>query len=435
MGMQTSSGSPIHIPGFRAAGVACGLKPTGELDLALIASDAPCRAAAVFTTNRVKAAPVLICQHVLSRNRENIRAVVINSGCANACTGLQGIMDAKEMACSAAAAIGHDCWTGLVMSTGVIGQRLDMEKVGQGILDAAAQLSPHGWEKAARAIMTTDTQPKLISNQRISNIPSPPYPEEGEQIVDISDRVLGITVAGIAKGAGMIHPNMATMLALLVTDAAISAECLDRALRYAVDRSFHCITVDGDTSTNDTVLVLANGVAGNPEINDPTSPAFLAFQEGLTQVATELAKMIARDGEGATKFITIRVTGAPSDAEARQVGMSVARSNLVKTAIHGEDANWGRVLAAVGYSGVEIDPERIALWLNAGETPQTAPEHAVQLVRDGQGCDVDEHRAAEVLARHDVSMTIDLGLGEGQATVWTCDLSVEYVKINAEYRT
>ena len=421
MGMQTSSGSPIHIPGFRAAGVACGLKPTGELDLALIASDAPCRAAAVFTTNRVKAAPVLICQHVLSRNRENIRAVVINSGCANACTGLRGIKDAKEMACSAAAAIGHDCWTGLVMSTGVIGQRLDMEKVGQGILDAAAQLSPYGWEKAARAIMTTDTRPKLISN-----LQSLPSEETGNWRLEI---------AGIAKGAGMIHPNMATMLALLVTDAAVSADCLDRALRYAVDRSFHCITVDGDTSPNDTVLVLANGMAGNPEIDDPTSPAFLAFQEGLTQVATALARMIVRDGEGATKFVTIHVTGAPSDVGARQVGRSVARSNLVKTALHGEDANWGRVLAAVGYSGVAVDPERIALWINAGETPQTAPEHALQLVKDGQGYDVDEHRAAEILRHHDISMTIDLGLGEGEATVWTCDLSVEYVKINAEYRT
>jgi glutamate N-acetyltransferase/amino-acid N-acetyltransferase len=422
MSTQTSdSDTPVHVPGFRAAGVACGLKPTGELDLALITSDAPCRAAAVFTTNRVKAAPVLICQHVLSRNRENIRAVVINSGCANACTGLQGIKDAKEMACSAAAAIGHDCWTGLVMSTGVIGQRLDMEKVGQGILDAAAQLSPHGWEQAARAIMTTDTRPKLFSILLSLSL---------EEIRDWR-----LEIAGIAKGAGMIHPNMATMLALLVTDAAVNAECLDRALRYAVDRSFHCITVDGDTSTNDTVLVLANGVAGNPEINDPTSSAFLAFQEGLTQVAVELAKMIVRDGEGATKFVTIHVTGAPSDAEARQVGMSVARSSLVKTAIHGEDANWGRVLAAVGYSGVAVDPERIALWLNAGETPQTAPEHALQLVKDGQGYDVDEQRAAEILAHHDVCMTIDLGLGEGQATVWTCDLSVEYVKINAEYRT
>ncbi len=414
----TTMHTAIHVPGFRAAGVACGLKRSGALDLALIASEAPCRAAGVFTTNRVKAAPVLICQHVLSRNREAIHAVVINSGCANACTGLQGLEDAKQMACTAAAALGHECFDALVMSTGVIGRRLDMEKIGYGIVDAAAQLSPDGWEDAARAIMTTDTRPKLFSVLRSL------LSEENQ-----GQTIQNITIAGIAKGAGMIHPNMATMLALLVTDATISADCLDLALRHAVDRSFHCITVDGDTSTNDTVLVLANGMAGNPEITDPASLAFTAFQDGLTHVAAELAKMIVRDAEGATKFVTVRVTGAPSYAEARQAAMSVARSNLVKTALFGEDPNWGRVLAAVGYSGVEVDPERLGLWFGNG-AGQRLP-----LVAHGEPLAYDEGQAHALLNHPEIEITVDLALGEAEATVWTCDLSYDYVRINAEYTT
>jgi len=240
---------------------------------------------------------------------------------------------------------------------------------------------------------------------------------------------LDTAIAGIAKGAGMIHPNMATMLALLVTDAAISAECLDLALRHAVDRSFHCITVDGDTSTNDTVLVLANGVAGNPEITDPASPAFAVFQDGLTHVATELAKMIVRDGEGATKFVTVRVTGAPGYAEARQAAMSVARSNLVKTALFGQDPNWGRVLAAVGYSGIEVDPDRLGLWFASGTGQR------LQLVERGEPLAYGEGQARAILQQPEIEIIVDLNLGPAEATVWTCDLSFDYVRINAEYRT
>ncbi|MFQ6058179.1 MAG: bifunctional glutamate N-acetyltransferase/amino-acid acetyltransferase ArgJ [Anaerolineae bacterium] len=398
-------GTITSVPGFQAAGVACGLKKTGDLDLALVYSQAPCRAAAVFTTNRVKAAPVLYDQEILGRNREAIHAVIINSGGANACTGPQGLTDAREMACSAAAALGHHCDAALVMSTGVIGQRLDMAAIAKGIIAARKRLSSAGGHDAARAIMTTDTVPKEIALR----VPL----SRGE-----------ITIGGMAKGAGMIHPYLATMLVLLATDAAVSTDLLGVALRRAVDRSFHMITVDGDTSTNDTVLLLANGLAGNDLIEDETAPDFAAFQEGLTYAATELAKMIVRDGEGATKFVEVTVRGARSFAQAKQAAMAIARSNLVKTALFGQDANWGRVLAAVGYSGAQVDPARLALWF--GDQ---------QLVKDGQPFDVDEERAREILAQPEIAIAVDLGLGEGEATVWTCDLSYDYVKINAHYRT
>ncbi|MFQ5342888.1 MAG: bifunctional glutamate N-acetyltransferase/amino-acid acetyltransferase ArgJ [Anaerolineae bacterium] len=417
------TGTITDLAGFRAAGVHCGLKPGDALDLALLVSERPCTAAAGFTTNRVKAAPVLYDQALLARNPTAIRAVVVNSGNANAVTGDQGLRDARRMAEFAARAAGCEPDQVWVMSTGVIGQPLDMAKISAGITAAASALSPDGGRDAARAIMTTDTVPK-------------------EAAVRVRLGAGDVVVAGMAKGAGMIHPNLATMLAVLVTDAAVPPDLLDQALRHAVERSFNCITVDGDTSTNDTVLLLANGASG-VRIDDPESADFRAFRDAVTAVATMLAQKIVRDGEGATKFITIHVCGAPSAGDAKQVAMAVARSPLVKTALHGEDANWGRVLAAVGYSGVEVDPARIGLWFaegggELGGTRRNLGElggRSLQLVRDGRPHQVDEAVAAEILAGEEIDILIDLGFGDGEATVWTCDLSAEYVRINAHYRT
>jgi glutamate N-acetyltransferase/amino-acid N-acetyltransferase len=398
-------GNVTSVPGFRAAGVACGLKKTGALDLALIASQTPCTATGVFTTNRVRAAPVVYDRQVLARNPGAIRAVVANSGCANACTGRQGQRDATEMARLVATRLGCRPESVLVMSTGMIGQPLDMVKVAAGVQAAVDQLSADGGHTAARAIMTTDTRPKTAAVR-----------------LSLGGRI--VTIAGMAKGAGMIHPNLATMLCLIATDAAVTPPALDAALRRAVEQSFNCITVDGDTSTNDTVLLLANGLAGNPLL-EPTGPGFDAFCQALTAIAVNLARQIVRDGEGATRFVTIQVRGAASDADARQAAMAVARSNLVKTALFGMDPNWGRVLAAVGYSAARtVDPDRLGLWFGD-----------LALVRDGQPLPADEARARAILEQPEVEITVDLGVGDRSATVWTCDLSYDYVRINAAYRT
>lgn len=402
---KIEGGSITSVRGFRAAGVHCGLKAGEELDLALVTSEVPCRMAAVFTTNRVQAAPVLWDQEVLAVNPEGTRAVVINSGCANACTGDQGLRDAGQMAKQVALAVGTGPHGALVMSTGVIGQRLDMEKTAAGIREATEQLSIEGGHRAARAIMTTDTRPKEIAVQ-------------GE--------VAGqrVTIAGMCKGAGMIHPQMATLLGLILTDAVIAQPLLQQALRQAVELSFNRITVDGDMSTNDTIVTLANGLAGNMELKAGDSPGYTEFLQGLTLVATELAKGIVRDGEGATRFIEIQVQGARTEAEAKQAAMAVATSNLVKTAVYGKDANWGRVICAVGYSGVEVDPDRVDLWFDD-----------LHLVKGGEPYDVDEERASEILSQDELTITVDLAQGGAQATVWTCDLTHDYVSINAHYRT
>jgi glutamate N-acetyltransferase/amino-acid N-acetyltransferase len=397
--------------GFRAAGVHCGLKAgneadsPGPLDLALVVSDTPCRTGAVFTTNRVQAAPVLWDKEVMAIGPEGVRAAVINSGCANACTGEPGLGDTRQTARQVALAIGTGPHGVLVMSTGVIGQRLDMEKIEAGIREAAARLSVEEGHRAAEAIMTTDTRPKEIAVQA---------------------EIAGgrVTIAGMCKGAGMIHPQMATLLGLIVTDAVISQPLLQQALGQAIDVSFNHISVDGDMSTNDTVAVLAGGLAGNRELRSEDSPGYAEFLQGLTYVATELAKAIVRDGEGATKFIEIQVRGARTEAEAKQAAMAVATSSLVKTAIYGKDANWGRVTCAVGYSGVPVDPDRLSLWFDD-----------LHLVRDGQPYDVDEERALEILSQDELTISVELGQGQAQATVWTCDLTHDYVSINAHYRT
>jgi glutamate N-acetyltransferase/amino-acid N-acetyltransferase len=399
---------PQHPPlGFTFAGVAAGIKKTGAADLAVIASDRSCAAAAVFTQNKFPAAPVLYDRALVAENRGGLRGVVINAGCANACTGDGGLADAAQMAVAAEAALGLPSRSCAVMSTGVIGVRLPMDKIATGVRLAAPQLAAAGWDAASRAIMTTDTRPKVAFRE-----------------------VNGVRLFGMCKGAGMIHPNMATMLATIVTDAAIAPAALDAALRSAVEVSFNSISVDGDTSTNDTVLILANGAAG---VHVPgTSEVPGTFAATLTDLCTDLAQQIVRDGEGATKFITVQVEGAASDADARRAAKAIANSPLVKTAFYGGDANWGRILCAVGYSGADVDPMRADLWIAAGAGEATSP---LQLVAYGQPLAYPETAASAIFAGKEIAVAVKLGLGAGRATVWTCDLSHDYVSINGHYRT
>ena len=407
------STAPIPVTGFDAAGIHCGIKPTGAPDLAMIASPTACRAAAVFTQNAFPAAPVLYDRELLRTNPDGTHAVVINSGNANACTSAEGNANARRMAESAEKCLGSTDNTAFVMSTGVIGVQLPIGVVEAGIPQVAAELRPDGWEDAAAGIMTTDVFPKWASSQA----------EIGGSTV---------TITGIGKGAGMIHPNMATMLAALATDANIAQPLLQKALASAVSGSFNRISVDGDTSTNDTVLVLANGAAGNAEIVEEGAD-YEAFLQALTEASAELAKLIVRNGEGVTKFVTIQVEGAVSDGEAHQVANSIAKSPLVKTAFFGHDANWGRILCAVGYSGATVDPNKAHLFIAAGQPQDNNAE--LQLVDAGTPTDYAEEDASAIFAESEISARVSLGLGEGAATVWTCDLSYEYVSINAEYRT
>jgi len=388
--------------GFRAAGVACGLKRDGQLDLALIASDRPCAAAALFTTNRVKAAPVLYDQEILARTDATVRAVIANTGSANACTGEDGLARTRHTAQTVAQALGCAPDEVLVLSTGVIGLPLPLEPIERGIAELQTELSRDGWPFAAQAIMTTDTRAKLGGLI---------YPE-------------GYIFTGIAKGAGMIAPNMATMLCVIATDAEIERDLLQRALQRAADASFNRSVGDGDMSTNDTVIALANGASG-VRVTDED-----ALVTALQAICTSLAQEIVRDGEGATKFVTVHVTGAPDEDSARQVARAIATSALVKTAFYGADPNWGRILCAAGYSGVEVQPERMALWLL-----DAAGEDAIQLVERGEPSDYDEQAAIALMQEPEWGVRLDLGLGKESTWVWTCDLSHEYVSINGHYRT
>lgn len=397
-------------PGFRASAVACGLKTSGamaasSLDMALVAADGPCAAAGLFTTNRVKAAPVLYDQETLAANPAGIRAVIANAGNANAVTGEQGMADARRMAELAAYALRCQPEDVLVLSTGVIGRPLPMDKVAQGIAEVASPVAHKGAGFAARAVMTTDTRPKIASGQ-----------------FQVAGR--GVTISGFAKGAGMIHPNMATMLSVITTDAAIAPALLQDALAGAVARSFNRISVDGDMSTNDTVLLLASGLVPMGE----TPEALAQFAEALASVCVSLAKQIAGDGEGATRLIEISVSGAADEAMAHTVADSIARSPLVKTAVHGGDPNWGRILAAAGYSGAEIDPQRITLSFG----PQG---RQITVLRQGMPASYAEREAAALFREDPVLISLDLGLGQAATTVWTCDFSKEYVEINAHYTT
>ena len=396
--------------GFHTAATACGLKPSGNLDLGLVWSDGPCAAAGVFTTNRVQAAPVVICRETLAAAAGRVRGVLYNSGCANAVTGERGLADARRMRELGASAIGAKPDELLVLSTGVIGKFLDMEKLGRGVtaLDRRSAGAPNASLRtpgdAARAIMTTDTRAKLAST--LVSLPG------GHA-----------AIAGFAKGAGMIHPDMATMLAVITTDARTDPARLDRCLRAAVERSFNRISVDGDMSTNDTVLVLASGASG-AAVDDAGEPAFTS---ALIDVCSSLARQIARDGEGATRLVELSITGGATERQAHRVGDAIACSSLVKTAIHGNDPNWGRILAAAGYSGEAIEPERVRLWF--GERDD------VQLLERGLPVAFDAARASSLLRQDPTIVHLDLGLGSASAVVWTCDLSAEYVRINADYTT
>lgn len=404
--LDTRPGALTRVPGFLAAGVPCGLKDSGALDLALVKAERPCAAAAVFTTNAFKAAPVLFDQALLARSNSTLQAVVINAGIANACTGEQGLRDAEAMARLAAEALALPGDRVFVMSTGVIGHSLPMDSVAAGIAAAASALSPEGGAAAAQAMMTTDQVPK-------------------EAFVQTMLDGVPVSIGGMAKGSGMIHPNLATMLVTLVTDANIAPRALDEALRRAVAASFNRLTVDGDTSTNDTVLLLAAGTAGHRPIGHVEAPNFGPFQEALTELCTGLARMIARDGEGATKLVTVTVRHARTEAEAELAAKTVATSPLVKTAIFGHDPNWGRILAAIGRSGASVDPARTSLWL--GPT---------QVVAGGEPVAFDAAALSRWLADSDeVEIVADLALGSAAATVWTCDFSYRYVEINAEYHT
>jgi len=398
-------GGTITSPrGFLAGATYIGLKTHGEdlLDLGILYSEAPCVAAGVFTRNRVKAAPVRLCQRHLENGRA--QAIVVNSGCANACTGDQGTADAEEMALLAAKNLGLSQQDVLVASTGVIGKALPMGRVRAGI--GLVTVSRECGHDLARAIVTTDTFPKEVA-VRVSLGPG-----EGD-----------ITIGGIAKGAGMIHPDMATLLCFIATDAAVSPAFLRSALKRAVDASFNMVTVDGDTSPNDSVMVLANGLAGNRVIRSG-GPGAEKFEKGLQGVCLFLAKSIARDGEGATRLIEVTVEGALTTAQARRAARTVAGSSLVKAAVHGADPNWGRVIAALGRSGAEMAESKVDLYLDD-----------LCLMKAGRPLLFARERARAILFRSEVPIRVSLNIGEATATAWGCDLSEEYVTINSEYTT
>jgi glutamate N-acetyltransferase/amino-acid N-acetyltransferase len=405
---MTQNISPLcRVSGFRAVGVTCGLKKSGNPDIALVISNTPCVAAAVFTKNVFKAAPVMYDAALLERT-SHLHGVIINAGNANAVTGAQGLVDAARMAQLTEEACGLPVDSIFVMSTGVIGEPLAMDKVALGVQLAVHSIATEAGRRgdnASQAIMTTDLVPKEAFAQ-----------------VDIGGAT--ISLGGMAKGSGMIHINMGTMLSVIATDAAISPAALTAALRQAVARTFNRVTVDGDTSTNDTLLILASGQAGNPPI-ELNSPEFTAFTAALTQLSTHLARAIARDGEGATKLVEITVSGAVSETEAEQAAKTVATSPLVKTAIFGSDPNWGRILAAIGRAEVHVDPALVSLRLG----------HFL-LLENGEPQPFDAIAANHWLASvTEIQVMVDLGVGSAQATVWTCDLSYKYVEINAEYHT
>ncbi len=395
---KTIKGGVTAPQGYLAAGVAAGIKHKG-LDLAVLFSSRPAAAAAVFTQNLVQAAPVILSRKNIKAARNLIRAVLLNSGCANACTGEKGMQDAVVSVRGLASLLEIDPSSVLTASTGVIGSPLPIRKVLRGISTAVSSLNSRGGNAAARAIMTTDTREKSYSIEGLIG---------GKRV----------RFGGMAKGSGMIHPNLATMLAVVTTDAQIKPAQLDRVFRRVIERTFNCLTVDGDTSTNDMVVVLANGASG-VRIE---GPATALFEKGLEAVCEELAKRIARDGEGATKFVEIRVERARSFDDARRMAKTIAHSPLVKTALYGEELNWGRIICAAGYSGIPFDPESITLSLNG-----------IPVFRNGSAVASTRLRAERSLRSCDIEITLDLGEGKQSARVWTCDLTRRYIDINASY--
>ena len=384
----------LRIKGFLAAGIHAGIKEQGKLDLGLIYSEKEASVAAVFTKNKVKAAPITVCQAHLAMNQGKAKVIIANSGNANACTGNKGIEDAIRTAQLVAEQVDIERKEVLIASTGVIGKKLDMDLISKAIPEVVKSLSPTGLRKFAEAIMTTDTFPKVSVF-------------EGN----------GYKIVGIAKGAGMIMPDMATMLSFILTDVQIDPESLQNSLLRTVEKTFNRITVDGQTSTNDTVIIMANGTSGPAEIN--------SFREGLFKVCSELSKMIVKDGEGASKVVDIIIKGAKSPSDAIIGARAVANSSLVKTAIYGEDPNWGRIMSALGSAGIEIDPEYVDIWIED-----------VQIVSAGQGTGEEKEKmASERMKKDEFSIIIDLKKGPYQDHMLTCDLTHEYISINAEYRT
>lgn len=395
-------GAITYPKGFLAAGVCAGIKQHGE-DLALIYSECPASSAGVFTTNVIKSAPVILSQSRLSGGIS--RAIVANSGNANACTGEQGDRDAREMTSQVAGLLSLQEQEVFVASTGIIGHPLPMDKVRAGIAQACASLDRDGGERALRGIMTTDTRPKEC------------------EIGDVSIGGAKVRIGGIAKGSGMIDPNLATMLSFITTDIAITPQMLQLALSRSAEISYNCLTVDGDTSTNDTVIALANGMAGN-SIIDSEGPEFRLFQLYLDHLTMTLAQMIAADGEGATKFMEIAVEGASSREDCRRIAKTIANSPLVKTAAFGCDPNWGRILAAAGRSGVSFDPRSVNLFLGD-----------IQLVAAGEPSEFSEQQASDYLGGPELLVRLQVGPEHWSARVWTCDFSYDYIRINADYHT
>lgn len=407
--MKQIKGGVTAAKGFLAASVAAGIKYKGRLDMAMIYSETPCRAAGTFTKNIVKAAPVKWDQKVVSETKQ-ARAVVINAGIANACTGEEGMNYCRMTAERAGELLGIPTEQVLVASTGVIGKQLPIDRICGGV-EAMVPALAGGYESghaAAKAIMTTDTHEKEVA-------------------VQLQLGGVAVTIGGMCKGSGMIHPNMCTMLSFVTTDAAISQELLCEALRADVEDTYNMISVDGDTSTNDTCLLLANGTAGNAEITEKNED-YTAFCEALRFVNETLAKQMAGDGEGATALFEVKVIGAKTKEQAKMLAKSVVTSSLTKAAIYGHDANWGRILCAMGYSGAVFDPEKVDLFFksDAGR---------LQIIRDGIATDYSEEDASRVLSEPEVTAIADVKMGDAQATAWGCDLTYDYVKINADYRS
>ena len=401
---EISQGGVASAQGFKASGVAAGIKVPGRPDVALVAAGAPCAVAGMFTTNQVVAAPVVLDRERVKTGRT--RAVLVNTGFANACTGAQGLADAKETARVVAEAFAGETREDeiLVCSTGVIGVYLPMDRVAAGARAAVAALSPGGGADAARAIMTTDTAPKETALA---------LEMDGKRVV----------IGGMCKGAGMIEPRMATMLALVTTDANIGPRELDAALRPAVETTFNRAVVDGDQSTNDTILLMASGVAGNDALT-PAHPQWAEFCAALREVCDRLARKIVMDGEGATKFVTVRVRGAATERDAQLAARSIAKSALVKTSWFGCDPNWGRVMCAAGYSGARVDDQKARVFCGA----ECVYDRGTVVMRDPGA-------VKAVLRERAFDVTVDLGLGDGADTVYTCDFSYDYVRINGDYTT
>ena len=407
--MEYIEGGVTAAKGFKASSAAAGIKYQGRTDMAMIYSDVPCVAAGTFTTNIVKAAPVKWDRQVVYES-EHAQAVICNSGIANACTGEEGMKACEDTAKAAGEILGIEPFAVCVASTGVIGMQLPLDRIANGVKMMAPELSESAEAglAAAKAIMTTDTIPKHIA-------------------VTVQIGGKDVTIGGMCKGSGMIHPNMATMLAFITCDANISSATLQKALSQHVESTFNQITVDGDTSTNDTAILLANGLAGNQEITY-ASPEYETFKEALHMVNETLAKKMAGDGEGATALFEVKVVGAESIKQAKTLAKSVVCSNLTKAAIAGHDANWGRILCAMGYSGVQFDPEKVDLFFEskAGK---------LQIIENGVATDYSEEVATKILSEPEITATADIKMGDASATAWGCDLTYDYVKINADYRS